>query len=288
MFKYVLVPATGAETDIPVFRAAVAMARLNEAHLVFLHVRIDTERVSLPMASADYGGGNELGEFIEVLEQEATARHDRAKDRVHSFCASENIAMSSTAVDGALTAEWCAETGEERDWLVTYGRAADLLVLGRRGEDKGLAMDVLDATLMETGRPLLIVPAHPPAQIGQTIAIAWKETAEAAGAVGAALPLLPHAKRVVILSVTEGTNTDAAACERLRAALVWHNPNVSVQLLAPGGGEPTNILLKAVTDLEADLLVMGGYGHTRMRELVFGGFTRRILQAADLPVLMAH
>jgi len=68
----------------------------------------------------------------------------------------------------------------------------------------------------------------------------------------------------------------------------WHNASVAVQRLTPTGGAPADVLLKAAHDVEADLLVMGAYGHSRVREVVFGGFTRRILQVADLPVLMAH
>ena len=207
---------------------------------------------------------------------------------MHSFCAGEKIAMSTTASDGAPTAEWRVETGEEPHWLAIHGRIADLLVLGRVRDDKSVPMDVLDAALMETGRPLLIVPPHPPAQIGQTVAIAWKDTAEAASAVAAALPLLARARRVVILSVTEDPRADPASCERLRQALIWHNLATTVQHLAAEGREPADALLKTAAAIGADLLVMGGYGHSRMREVVFGGFTRRVLQAADLPVLMAH
>jgi len=196
--------------------------------------------------------------------------------------------MSAAPLDGAPSAEWRVETGDETDWLSVYGRVADLLVLGRMRGAKTVPMDVLDAALMETGHPLLIVPAQTPEQIGQTVAIAWKDTAEAASAVSAALPLLVAAQRVIILSIEEDPERDAAACERLNQVLLWHNRSTTVRRLKAAGCDPADTLLKAATELGADLLVMGGYGHSRMREVVFGGFTRRVLQAADLPVLMAH
>lgn len=288
MFKYILVPATGSDADQPVFRTAVALARLHNAHLVFLHVRLDVQRLIVPMASAEYGGGAGIGEIIESLEQDTLARHDRAKAAVHALCAVEKIPLSTTIGASGPTAEWREETGEEPARLVVHGRTADLLVLGRERDEKSAPLDVLDAAVMETGRPLLLVPPHPPAQLGQTIAVAWKDTAEAATAVAAALPLLAGARRVVILSVTEDPNADPASCERLRQALVWHNRAVTVQHVAPEDRDPADALLKTAGDIGADLLVMGGYGHSRMRQIVFGGFTRRVLQVADLPVLMAH
>ncbi len=288
MFKYILVPATGSGSDVPVFRTAAAAARLCNAHLVFLHVRLDVEKLVVPIASAEFGGGAGVGELIESLERETIVRHDRAKSTVYSFCAEAGIAMSTTPVDDAPTAEWRMETGDEADRLALAGRAADLTVLGRLRGDRPASTDTLNTALMHTGRPLLLAPENPPAQIGQTVAIAWKDTAEAASAVAAALPLLAGARQVAILSVTEDAKADEAACERLREALVWHNPVTTVRKLSRAGGEPGDVLLSAAADLGADLLVMGGYSRSRGREIVFGGFTRRILRSADLPVLLAH
>ncbi len=288
MFRYLLVPATGAASDLPVFRTALALARPHGAHIVFLHVRIDVQQHVFPLLSTEYDGSAATGGLVEWLEQDAVARHDRAKHAVQEFCAGAGIAFSTNVSDRCPTAEWRAESGEELRWLVRLGRTADLVVLGRLRDGAPEPPDVLDAALMETGRPLLIVPPHPPAQPGQIVAIAWKDTPEAARAIAAALPLLADARRVVILSVTEDPGVDAASCERLRQELIWHNLATTVQHVAVEGQEPADALLKTTTNIGADLLVMGGYGHSRMREVVFGGFTRRVLQAADLPVLMAH
>lgn len=288
MFKYILVPATGTDADLPVFRTAVALGRLHGGHLLFLHVRLDVQKLIVPIAPAEFGGGAGIDEYIEALEQDALARHDRAKSAVYAFCAGRKIAMSRTPIDGFPTAEGLVETGDEADWLARLGRAADVVVLGRVRDDKAAAVDVLDAMLMEAGRPLLIVPPQPPPQIGQVVTIAWKDTPEAAGAVTAALPLLAEARRVVILSVTEDVQVDPAACERLREALTWHNVATTVQHLAPEGLQPADRLAKIATEIGTDLLVMGGYSHSRRREVVFGGFTRRVLRTTNLPVLMTH
>jgi len=288
MFRFILVPATGTATDATVFQAALGVARLQGGHLAFLHVGIDVQKVTMPIASAEFGGGSGIAEIIDLLERETAARHDRANAAVQSFCSQAAIPMSTTPLDVALSAEWRTETGDQAHWMAVHGRVADLLVLGRPLVGGTIPLDVVDAVLMETGRPVLIVPTNPPGPIGQTIAIAWKDTAETASAVAAAMPLLAKAQRVVILAIAEDARTDPAACERLRQALVWHNRSTTVQCVPTSGDEPADTLLRLADDFGADLLVMGGYGHSRMREVVFGGFTRRVLHAADLPVLMAH
>jgi nucleotide-binding universal stress UspA family protein len=149
-------------------------------------------------------------------------------------------------------------------------------------------MDVLEAALMDTGKPLLIAPKVPPADLLGTVVIAWKDTPEAARAVAAAMPLIDNAARVVILSVGEGDAPADETCIRLQNALRWHNVNTSVKPLTRAGRAPVEVLLEAAGEFGATLLVMGGYSHSRLREVVFGGFTQRILNAADLPVLMAH
>jgi nucleotide-binding universal stress UspA family protein len=141
---------------------------------------------------------------------------------------------------------------------------------------------------MATGRPVLIAPASAPARVSGTVAIAWKNRPEAARAVAAAQPFVQMADRVIVLSVDEDAETDEGSCERLRYALSWHNPKTTVQRLKRDERPAVETMLAAAGAVEADVLVMGGYGHSRVREVIFGGFTRRVLTGADLPILMAH
>ena len=102
------------------------------------------------------------------------------------------------------------------------------------------------------------------------------------------MPFLEAAERVLIVTVNEGGAAHEEASERLARALRWHNPAVSVRDVVQSGRDAVEVLLQTAREEQAGLLVMGGYGHSRLRETVFGGFTQRILKAADLPVLMAH
>ncbi|HET8636883.1 MAG TPA: universal stress protein [Acidobacteriaceae bacterium] len=288
MLKNILVPVPAAEQEELVFRCAAFLARLHSAHIAFLYVRPDMRRLVEPMISAEFGGSAGIIQLIETLEHESIANHDRARSAMYSFCQREDLAISPVPLDGRPTAEWRVETGEDAEWLAVHGRVADLVLVGRAQAREAGSLQLLEAALMQTGRPLLLLPPNMPDRIGNTLAIAWKDTPEAATAITAALPFLMGAKKIVILGVIEDESVDSAACERLRGALVWHNPAVTVQTLTSGPDTPAGTLLKAAGELGADLLVMGGYGHSRMREMVFGGFTRHVLRETELPVLMAH
>jgi nucleotide-binding universal stress UspA family protein len=120
------------------------------------------------------------------------------------------------------------------------------------------------------------------------VGIAWKDTREAAGAVRAAMPFLRAAAQVIVFIVPERSGDADKSHLRLVKMLRWHNPNISIQSLSDAERTPVELLLEAAVKANCGLLVMGGYGHGRLREAVFGGFTRAMLEAAPLPVLMAH
>jgi nucleotide-binding universal stress UspA family protein len=171
---------------------------------------------------------------------------------------------------------------------------ADLLVLGQpdSGDPAGAAVppDFVESVLLASGRPALVIPyVGWSGGIGDTVAIAWKETREAARAVAAALPLLQRASKVHVLSWdgeapldVQGHRLDLDGYLRLHGIeATWHG----------SGPEPDDlgeILLSRAFDLGADLLVMGCYGHSRAREWVLGGTSRSVLHGMTLPVLMAH
>jgi len=171
---------------------------------------------------------------------------------------------------------------------------ADLLVLGQHQDDdpasRAVPPDFVASVLSASGRPAIVVPfVGWKGPVGDTIAIAWKETPEAARAVHAALPLLRRAAKVHVLSWgDEGGATIGGHALDLDGYLQLHGV---VATWHRGGPEPGNIadlLLSRVSDLGADLLVMGCYGHGRAREWVLGGASRTVLQSMTLPVLMAH
>ncbi len=289
MLRYILVPATGTEVDAPVFAAAVAVARAWSAHLKFLHVRADVDRIAATIAAGDpAAGGAGLVQTMSLFQRDAASRQAKAERTVREACENAQVIVGDPGASGRASAEWQVETGDQAALLAAHGRVADLLVVGRAGDGQTLAMNVLEVALLQTGRPMLIASPRPVQVDGGTVVIAWKDTREAARAVSAAVPFIQRAARAVIVSIAEDAKSTEQACTRLQQAIRLHNPKIELRQLAPGSHSLVDILLQEVTRLEPALLVMGAYSHSRMREVVFGGFTRRVLGAADLPVLMAR
>ncbi len=287
MIKIILVPVTGSDRDSAVFASALAVARPFGAHLEFLHVRPDAAAVAVSMAS-DGGGATMVGSLINRLEQVAAERERKANQLFQDFCNGAGLALcDAPPAPSGPSAQWLRQIGAEPYWVTEYGRAADLVVIGRPGKDEGVSLETIEGALVDSGRPLLLPPATSVASLPETIVIAWKPTPEAARAVTAALPFLQIAKQIVIMTVAEDQHAPEEEAERLMAGLRWHGVPVSVRHLQPDGHSAADALLAAARE-HAALLVMGGYGHSRLREWIFGGFTLSVLRSAEVPVLMAH
>ena len=288
MIKSILVPATGSDVDAGVFAAALAVARPFGAHLGFLHVRIDAATLATTIM-AEVSSPQVITDLINRMEEEAEQREQKAKQLFESFCQRHGLPLAETLSGSpAPSAEWLRAIGSEAYWVTEYGRAADLLVIGRPGDALRVPSDTIEAALINSGRPLLIPPSAPMAALPDTVVIAWKATPEAAHAVTAAMPFLSIAKQIVIMTVAEDETTmEEEGAARLMAGLRWHGFPVLVRRVDPGAQGATETLLAAAREQPA-LLVMGGYGHSRLREWIFGGFTQRILREAEIPVLMAH
>lgn len=289
MIKSILVPASGNDTDANGFAAALSVAQLFAAHIDALHVRLDPVEVAVAM-SAEGSGGMLLEGIIDSMTRDADEREGDARSRFAGFCARAGLSPceAPAAGDAKPSTQFHVETGQETRWLATYGMTSDLVVASRGvpGED-AVARSTLEVLLLETGRPLLIPGVSTSAPvIGERIAVAWKPTPQAARAVAFAMPFLSHAKEVAVVAIEEeeGRRDDA---ERLERYLAWHGVKAGAERLAPGPQGAAETLLAAAS-ARADLLVMGGYGHSRLREWVFGGFTQRVMADAPLAVLMAH
>lgn len=176
--------------------------------------------------------------------------------------------------------------------VLQYGRTADLIVAGQTDPDWDMAplLNFPEQLVMSSGRPVLVVPyAGRFARVGRNIMVAWKPTRESARAVFDALPLLRQAEKVHILEVRERKDdANLTPDTSIAAALARHGIKPAIHsTLAPDitiGDE----ILSRLSDLDIDLLVMGAYGHSRMREIVFGGATRHIARHMTVPTLFSH
>jgi nucleotide-binding universal stress UspA family protein len=285
MIKTILVAATGNDSDAAILAAALAVARPFAAHLDVLHVRLDPLEIVVAMTT-DAGGGALTAGLIEQLQQDAREREAKAREIFTRFCAAAGLAVSPAAGAAMPSAEWHVETGDEASWMAAYGVASDLIVAPRAASEGVGARSTLEAVLIESGRPLMIPVASAMPANFERIAIAWKPTPQAARSVAAAMPFLARANEVVVMTVEE-QDAEHHEAGRLVRNLAWHGIAATIAPLKPGP-EGTGATLLSGAANRADLLVMGGYGHSRLREWVFGGVTRLVLADAPLPVLIAH
>jgi nucleotide-binding universal stress UspA family protein len=151
---------------------------------------------------------------------------------------------------------------------------------------RGGALEIVEQIVTAAGVPVLALPPDPPRDIGPVVLVAWKNSREAARAAHDALPLLRAAERVVLCAVGEGEGT-AAGLEDAAAMLDRHGVPVRPERVGGTDAGAGEVLLAQAAAHRADLLVMGAYGHSRLRELVLGGATRHVLWHATLPVLLS-
>lgn len=178
------------------------------------------------------------------------------------------------------------------DVVVEHGRTADLIVALQTDPDWPLTewLDVADRVAVESGRPVLIVPnGRASDRIGTRVLVAWNGRREAARAAFDALPLLQQASAVRIVRVREGSAEIEQPGADIGQSLVRHGVKADGTEDIEAAGTSAGAALLADADaFDADLVVMGCYGHSRLREFVFGGATRHFLQKMRVPVLMSH
>jgi nucleotide-binding universal stress UspA family protein len=230
-------------------------------------------------------------QLIHAIEEQCKTRTIKARTEFDKF--SERISSpASTLGKGTIAASWQEIEGDPLPDTIAAARYSDMIVLSRAPQDSDFNTDSIASILVRSGRPVLLVPDKPIKAIGSDIAIAWKETAEAARAVSAAMPLLSQAKRVAVLCANENETAaspqDLGPAARLAEQLAHHGLSPSAKDIAFSKQSASQSLIHAAHDFGADLLIAGAYSHSRFRELVFGGFTRQVLQACDLPVLLLH
>ena len=231
---------------------------------------------------------------IEIWERQRQA--DRAKAETHFAALKQRM---PAAVWRALDGEIEGPTVDIVRALATAARQADLVVVGQTVPDEGDRSRpglVPEHLVLQTGRPVLVVPyAGHFASIGERVLVAWNNSRESARALHDALPLLRHAKAVTLVQLaepevaTEAGSQLEAELQGVVRLLERHGVKATAALM-PGAkaAQAAELLLSRAADLDADLLVMGAYGHSRFRELVLGGATREILSSMTLPVLFAH
>jgi nucleotide-binding universal stress UspA family protein len=188
----------------------------------------------------------------------------------------------------AISWTWRADAPSGHDFVGSYGRVFDVVVLARPGDEwQSPSMVTLESALFESGRPVLIAPPTPPQSLATNVLIAWNRSTEQARTTAFAMPLLRQAKRVTILTV-EGAVVAGPSGAEMARSLAMHGIAAETLTISPGKVSAGETILRKAAELGCDLIVKGAYTQSRLRQMIFGGTTRHILANAKLPVLMAH
>jgi nucleotide-binding universal stress UspA family protein len=254
---------------------AAALAERFDAHLVGLHVR---QRFEAPIFS------------------DTTVALD-ALYRTYEQAVKREEAASSAAFQGALggkrpSSEWRVVDGYAEDNVTAAARYVDLVVVGQREPEpmpEATPTDLPEKLALHSERPILVVPhigvSQPP---GRTVMVCWNGRPEASRATTGALPLLKAAERVILLTIDAEKSDEPKSGERASEWLASHGVRVTVQGDTAAATDVGNVILSRAADTAVDLIVMGIYGHSRMREFVLGGASRTILASMTVPLLIAH
>lgn len=193
------------------------------------------------------------------------------------------LIKKARATPGAL---WQEKVGSPDKLLAILGPVSDLIVVSRPNAKGGkLAQMFLQAALLSTSRPVLVLPQSKGARVGRRVSIAWNQSAEAAQAVAAALPLLQRAETVTIITCGSEGGVGPKSSQLAAYLQFW---GVKTTRLATRGVDDAKAILKAHKESKSDLLVMGAYSRSRLRERVFGGVTEHMLYRANIPIFTLH
>jgi nucleotide-binding universal stress UspA family protein len=276
MIKDIVVNLGVAQADAAAADYAVSVASALNAHLAGIAFIYDP---IIPMSGAGYIPA-------EVIETQQADNEAAAKAAIDRF--SEAVRREALSAEPLTLTASLAGAGDQ---FARIARRFDLAIVGQAEPETSTIDEIIaETTLFESGRPMIMVPyiQKTPLKLDNVL-VCWDGSRQAARAIGDAMPLLAKAGRVEIVIVTnERGKQDEIEGVDIGEHLARHNLKVEVNRITGGGIDVADVLLSHAADNGADFMVMGGYGHSRLREFVLGGVTHSIFRSMTVPVLMAH
>jgi len=272
--KDILVVVDDAEAAAGRIAYAAALANHFDAHLTALFVATEPEIPAYVLAQLP-------ADARAIQAEEGERKAAEARGAFEQAAAKAGLSSRSA---------WIQQDGMPTEWTALLGRYADLIVAGQSDPEAPVAGMVEIAELvLSGGRPVLVVPyAFRQERLAEHVLIAWNGSREAARAVADAMPILEASARVSVLAVDPGSALGDAPGADIALHLARHDIAVEAAQMESQGLSPADILLNRAADLSVDMIVMGAYGRSRLREFVLGGVTRDILRHMTVPVLMSH
>jgi len=281
----ILVPMDGSSTSAEVLETAWVVAKRFDAHVEALHVLPrpeDMEGFLFPQLPA------KLRKTVaEEAAKDVEEKAAEVKSIFDAFCKRHDVTLTDKPVDGP-SARWSTETGHVTEVLVRRARLSDM-VAATRPERHAAALrrspvgDVLEALIIESGRPVLLVPPGWAARKCEHAAFAWNESAEASRALAMVMPWLKQMHTISVLV----SQKRAASAENLLEYLMWHGVPAPLHWL-DGKGDPKEAIPRTCSEIGAEFLIVGGFSSARATQRLFGGVTTHLLTHSNIITVMVH
>lgn len=266
------------------------------------------ERVTIAASLADRFGAHLVGLYLKVGREPPgpfdqfyaetplfRPIYEELEERIRTQAEATRRLFEEVVARFRLSAEWRVASGYPAVQAALHARYADLVILGQiepADPWSPLLHPRPEEVALAAGRPVLVIPyVGKFERVGRRVLVGWDGSREATRAVADAMPFLAAASSVTVITVdaqNEGSGHGEVPGADIALHLARHGVAVDVERTVSAGIGIGNTLLSRVSDLDVDLLVMGAYGHSRMRELLLGGATRTVLASATVPVLMSH
>jgi nucleotide-binding universal stress UspA family protein len=283
--RKIVVPLIGAGSDAKALATGFQIAKAEGAHVDGVYLRPD------PADAVPYVGDAASAAIIEDLYEATKAAADAAsalaKAALERTAAKAGVPLVTEIGSGPRpSARFIDKMGSVAKVVIAKARLADLVVCAEVNANPPI-LAAFEAALIGARRPVLIAPKAEGTPIGTCAVIAWNGSTEAAQAVSNALPFLKKAQRVTVLA-GDSEDMEPAPAKALCAYLGLHGIASEAESFQTKGKPVGAAILDRAEALKADLIVMGGYGHSRLREFILGGVTRHMLQNAGMAILLAH
>ena len=283
--KTILVPLEESDVLSSILEVALIVGRQFDSYIEGLYEQPGLTEVVV----AGEGLGVTPPDLVETFQQQEKERAIRAHELFEVFMKEKGVPLNGGgAPQEHATAGWVEEEVPGRDLVGNRGRLFDLIVVGRPVRNSATpTMSLLEAALFETGRPILIAPPKPPNSLGKNVVVSWNGSYETPRCISFAMPLLLKSEKVTVLQVEEGMVPGPTAND---ATIHLRRNGINAEALNVEAGRRTagEAVLEEAEKLNADLLIKGAYTRSRIRQMIFGGITSHILDAAEMPVLMCH
>jgi nucleotide-binding universal stress UspA family protein len=285
--KSILCIFEGSKDELNAVNAAFLLAETFGAKIRFLHI------------SQEYTGIYDEGmvmnmDIISSIEQTNKERLKKAQKYIESLAENYHIPLDSKDNSAHhARAEIIHKTGHVESSMEEEGRASDIIVIGRSKDDQALSEYIGTTALFNSGRPLLLLPkanGHMPSQWeDKIISIAWNGSMESSRSIFNAMPLLERAEKIYLLVVRDHNRvSDIQSNQEIMGYLSSHGAHINCIIMDSNSHLPAEMILEKAKELKSDLLVMGAYGHSRLREIILGGFTKYMMEKADIPLILSH